>query len=291
MRRGLPLLICLLLCFAVAQPAMAGTIRVLGENDPKPELNQPGTLEVHLINVASADCILLRGGGQTLMVDSGILRNYERITAYLEELGIDRLDAAFGSHPHDDHIGGFVGVLDEVPVGVYLQPRLFEEFKSDIQTKLNAVIARNNIPTMFVENDSSLQLGDAHLWFFQWQNPSATQNNRSMLIRAELGDCSILLTADASGDAQIALSEEWGSAMQADILKFPHHGLTDYKSVFHEAVQPQLATISNVKDKITDVLGQIENQGVEWMLTTKGTIVFVTDGTEWVMWQIPRVVE
>ena len=41
-------------------------------------------LEVHCINVACADCILIRQGDHTLMVDSGNLGEADRIVRYLE---------------------------------------------------------------------------------------------------------------------------------------------------------------------------------------------------------------
>lgn len=287
------LLACLLLLPALAfaeepEPAKAPEIiRYLSAEDAKPELGVDGLLEVHLINVASADCILLRMGQHTVMIDSGRETTWERIAAYLDSLGIESLDYAFGSHPHDDHIGGFVRLLETVPVSAYLQPRMYEQVEIDTADALAAVLKGQGIEAVTVENDTVIPFGDATLTFMQWQDMSASQNNRSMIVRAALGERSILFTADIGANGQKTLAEMYGETLQADILKGPHHGLSEYRRELHDVVLPQLVTFSNIKDKIYEVLRTVEKRGAKWMLTTKGTIVAVTDGETWQVWQAP----
>lgn len=289
MKRAVLILLAMALLAAAACGLADGdVISYLAYDAPLPPLGVEGQLEVHFINVASADCILLRCGSETMLVDSGVLRNYERITAYLRTIGVDRLDYAFGTHPHDDHIGGFIGVLEEVPVGAYLQPRLYEKYESKIQTQLFRVIEGKGIETRMVDNDAVMYLGTAKLTFMQWQNPSAAQNNRSMVLKVEYGERAVLLTADIESLGQKAITGVYGDRLRADIVKMPHHGLTPYTKELHEAAQPSLATFSNVRDKIYDVLRTCEKRGVTWMLVTKGTLVAVTDGAAWRVWQIPR---
>lgn len=252
-------------------------------------LAQPGVLEVHFINVASADCILLRMDGETMLVDGGLYCNYERITAYLDSLGITSLDYVFATHPHDDHIGGLRGVMAEIPVGAFCRPRLYEDYASSDLSKLRKVVEEKQIATQYIENETTMTLGGARLTFYQWQNPRAYENNKSMAVHVSLGDRSVLLSADVEHNGQKALAEAHGSALKADILKMPHHGFGSYTRELHAAVAPQLGTISNIRAKVDNVVSQLEARGVDWVLTTKGTIVAVTDGTGWQLWQIPRV--
>ena len=76
--------------------------------------------------------------------------------------------------------------------------------------------------------------------------------------------------------------------LPADILKMPHHGMASYTLEFHDAVQPKLATISNTRgvETVEEQIGRLEARGVEWMLTTEGTIVCTTDGTQWLIKQL-----
>ncbi len=281
------LLLALALLLA-ALPALAesGMIAYPGKDDPKPALGTDDLLEIHLINVQAADAILLRMGEHTMLIDSGRYRTYERITDYLKTLGIDELEYAFLTHPHDDHIGGFTKILNTVPVGTFLRAPLYDDFKSDLVTKLNKLLATKNIPAQTVDNGTVMSFGGATLTFMQWQKPNAAQNNRSMILKVEYGDRAILLCADIENQAQVALAEEYGNELRADIIKLPHHGLAPYMPELHEAVQASLATISNVKsDKIYDVLRSCEKRGVRWELTTKGTMICATDGTAWQVWR------
>lgn len=290
MRRALLLWICLCLlpCAGYAQEAQAPAVRILSGDEARPALGRDGLLEVHLINVQAADCILLRMGQHTLMIDSGRERTHERIAAYLATLGIESLDYAFASHPHDDHIGGYLRLLQDVPVSAFLHPGLYEQFESEDLDTLWAVLAEKDIPAVVVENETEIPFGGATLTFFQWQSPSAAQNNRSMTLHAALGERAILFASDIGTNGQKALSEQYGARLKADILKAPHHGISEYRKELHAVVQPELVTFSNIKDKIYEVLRTTEKRGAQWMVTTKGTIVAVTDGTGWQVWQIPN---
>lgn len=278
------------LCLPAAARAGDGSpVEILRASAKKPALGDPALLEVHFINVACADSILLRMGENTMLVDSGIHRNHERILTYLDTLGITALDYALGTHPHDDHIGGFQGVLAKVPTGQFLKARRYEGYDSPNARALEAVLAEQAIPVAYVDSGTTMAFGDATLSFYQWQYPEARENNRSLVIKVTYGERTVLLSADIENNGQRGLAEAHGTALAADILKMPHHGLAPCVPELHAVVQPALATVSNIKDKVYDVLRTCEKRGVEWMLTTKGAIVAITDGGDaWQVWQIPQ---
>ncbi len=278
---ALLLLVCLLPGLSLAE----GCITYLGSDDARPALGRDDLLEVHLINVQAADCILLRMGELTMLIDSGRAATYERVTKYLSDLGIEKLDYAFATHPHDDHIGGYLKILKEVPCDLFMQPYRYEDYKGTEAKQLAKLLTEKNIPLEMVPNDTIMQFGGATLTFMQWQYGGARENNRSMIVKVQYGDRSILLSADTENNAQRGLAEEYGDKLKADILKMPHHGLATYMLEYHNVVQPELSTFSNVKAKIYDVLRSCEKRGVKWMLTTKGTITCVTDGAIWTVWQ------
>ena len=112
-------------------------------------------------------------------------------------------------------------------------------------------------------------------------------NNRSMVMKATLGERAVLFAADIENAAQKALAESYEDALKADILKMPHHGLAAYMREFHRAVLPELVTFSNGKARIKNSITLVEQRGLDWLLTTRGTIVAVTDGETWTVWQEP----
>ncbi|HIQ62544.1 MAG: MBL fold metallo-hydrolase [Christensenellales bacterium] len=250
-------------------------------------------LEVHCINVACADCILIRQGDHTLMVDSGNLGEADRIVRYLELLGIDRLEYAMETHPHSDHIQGYQEVLRAVDVGTYLRPALFEDYTSADLEALNALLEEKGIPIRTLRHGDTIPFGGAEITCYQWENPEATVNNRSMLLHIRQGERAVLLAADVKNHAQRALAEALGERLRADILKMPHHGLAKFEQAFHDAVQPSLALITNVRgnEAVEQEIKRLETYGVEWMLVTKGNLVAVTDGDSWRIEQTLRPAE
>ncbi len=245
-------------------------------------------LEVYFLNVGSSDSILLRVGPETMLVDSGLELHHQRITDFLASLGITELTYVFGTHPHNDHIGGFPAIFYEIPVGSYLQPPLFDDVNDSWTRKLTASLKEHLIPVRTVKSGETLSLGNAKLTFYQWQKADAMINNRSMILRVQLGQRSLLLAADVEGVGQKALALQWGQALQADLLKYPHHGLTGLDVTFLQAVSPALVTVSNTQASIPTALRKLRHDRIPYLLTPQGTVVAVTDGYQWQVWQLPK---
>lgn len=288
MKRVLAFLLIIFMFIPVAI-ADESAIQYLSSSSTYPALARDGLLEVHLIDVEAADCILLRMGTEAILIDSGRERNFERILTYLRSIGVEELSYVIATHPHDDHIGGFIGVLDVIPIGAYYKAPLYEKFESSIQKKLQKVLKKKQITEQYVTNGQQMVFGSATLTFIQYQNAKSSQNNRSMMIKVQYGNRTILLSADVEGNAQKALAAEYGDALRADILKMPHHGIGTYQKVFHDAVRPSFGTISNFKKSIQSTIDDMERRGMKWNLTTRGTIVMVTDGLIWQVWQLPNI--
>lgn len=287
MKRVLVLFLCICMFCPIAL-ADESDIQYLTSPSDYPTLALDGLLEVHLIDVEAADSILLRMGTEAVLIDSGRERNYERILTYFQSIGVSELKYVIATHPHDDHIGGFIGVLDVIPTSVYYKAPLYEQFESVIQKKLQKVLKEKQIPEQYVTNGQQMTLGGATLTFYQYQNAKSSQNNRSMVIKVQYGQRSILLSADVEGNAQKALAAEYGDALRADILKMPHHGIGTYQKSFHDAVQASLGTVSNFKNSAQKTIDVMVKRGMKWKLTTRGTIVMVTDGILWDVWQLPN---
>lgn len=294
MRRLHVSVVLVLLCLFFCLPGMAeepmSVIRYHADAQSAPPLNMPGQLEVHLINVKSADCILLRMDGMNILVDCGNLSEAGRVLDYLASLDIHRLDYAFASHFHEDHIGGYLDVLPYIDVDCFLYSDTMQ--KGDINKTAKALFTlldERNIPVQLLSSGDTLRLGNAQLNFYAWGKVSATQNERSMISVVSLGNRSILLAADVENNAQKSLAEIHGDALSADILKLPHHGLASYMREFHAVIRPELATASNIKYSIQPTLDLAKARGINCMLTTKGSIVAVTDGHMWDLWQLPRI--
>ena len=70
------------------------------------EVNLSGELKLHMIDVGQADCFLFIQGDKAALVDCGTRTTGKEAVKYIKGLGITKLDYVFGTHPHDDHMGG-----------------------------------------------------------------------------------------------------------------------------------------------------------------------------------------
>lgn len=68
------------------------------------------TLLVHFIDVGQADSILLEYGGKFLLIDGGNREDGELVVSYLEQQGVQELEAVVCTHAHEDHVGGLPSV-------------------------------------------------------------------------------------------------------------------------------------------------------------------------------------
>lgn len=75
-----------------------------------------GNLRVHFIDVGQGDSILIQTpSGITALIDGG---NQDGMAlAYLQRQGISQIDVMIATHPHADHIGGLIEVMNAMPVG------------------------------------------------------------------------------------------------------------------------------------------------------------------------------
>ena len=76
-------------------------------------------LEIVFPRVYSSDCAIIRFGDETMMIDASTLNKKmkARIKTAIQSMGVDHINVAFNSHPHDDHIDGFPTVDSYAPIG------------------------------------------------------------------------------------------------------------------------------------------------------------------------------
>lgn len=68
--------------------------------------------------IGSADCIIIVDHGVVTMIDTGteIESSTTKIVNYVKDLGIEKIDHLFLSHPHNDHVGGVPAICDNFDI-------------------------------------------------------------------------------------------------------------------------------------------------------------------------------
>lgn len=147
------------------------------------------------------------------------------IAPFLKSKGIRRLDTIVYSHPQEDHIGGFLSVMDEFRVERILSNgrpytsslyRSFWEKAQDKKIKSDVVGSTDEIGT-FPETRIRI------LHPPKDASPSVNVNEDSLVIQVQHGENRFLLTGDIEDKGLEKLLIEQND-LRSDVLKFPHHG-------------------------------------------------------------------
>jgi beta-lactamase superfamily II metal-dependent hydrolase len=102
-------------------------------------------LRVHFLDVGQGDsALILFPNGAAMLIDGGERSEGPRVAGYLESLGLTSLDVVVATHPHSDHIGGLITVLERFKVGLVVDSGQINPTKT-FEDYLNT-IDRRNIP-------------------------------------------------------------------------------------------------------------------------------------------------
>lgn len=236
-------------------------------------------LSIHYLDVDHGDAIVLQSGGESMLIDGGKTSNSEKLMDYLQnKLGVERLAAVIATHPHDDHVGGLIAVLENIPVERLYCPvtsyeeRPFPEFVMMAEAK--------GLALRFPETGESFLLGEAEVRLFPPQQAHKNANNLSIITRVEYKGKGFLFMGDAKLEAEEDLLAS-DFVVQASGLKVGHHGYArSTGDALLEAVKPDYAVISveaggayqNTKEKL-------ESLGIAVYVTgEKGDIEVRWDG-------------
>jgi len=253
-----------------------------------------GLLRVTFIDVGQGDSAWLNTPeGWDILIDGGTQSHGPGLVTYLQDQGVTDIEVLILSHPHADHVGGLVTVLENMEVDQALTNcQLY--FGSTYQTFLS-ILTSKGISTDCVRDGDTLSWGT--VVSATVANPpdplmsgtGSDVNNNSVVLRVTYGSIDFLFTGDVESEAEEATLGR-GPTLEAEVLKVAHHG-SNYSSTeaFLSEVAPEQAVISVGASNpyghpAAQTLGRLANVGATIYRTdTQGTIVIETDGsTYWI---------
>ena len=250
-------------------------------------------LSVHFIDVGQGDAILLDAGSFECLIDGG--DGKADITNYLKDYVDGNIELVVATHPHADHIGGLISVLDEFNVGgIWLNgdtstSKTYDDFMGRVNSEDNAVV--NVVDQSWNDSwdlcDYFKPNSTCHLEF-DILNPSDTlfndTNDNSIVILATWGNVSFLFTGDAEQEAESSMISA-GVLKDVDILKVGHHASrTATSQPFLDIVKPEVAIyMAGVGNTYghphAETITKLNDIGAEIYGTdVNGTITVTTDG-------------
>jgi beta-lactamase superfamily II metal-dependent hydrolase len=201
---------------------------------------------VHFIDVGQGDSMLIIApNGASMLIDGGEPSEGLKVVSYAKSLGITVFNTVVCTHPHSDHLGGLITVLQQMTVlqvldsGQVSATQTFKEYMN--------VIRQKNIPFKVVKHgdavnlDPSIQVEVLSPPPQYFTGTRSDPNANSIVLKVTYMQISFLFAADAEAETEAYLNR---FNIDCDVLKVPHHG-SKYSSspAFLQSVSPLIGVI------------------------------------------------
>jgi competence protein ComEC len=181
--------------------------------------NHEGAVQVHVLDVGQGDAILVRASDDRwFLVDAGPRSarwdaGRRVVVPFLRRHGIRSLEAVLVSHGDADHLGGVAAVLEEVEVGVVVEPgqplgtSLYLDYLSTVDRYgLDLRIGRAG-DSLIVDSLTIAVLHPTSAWVTGEFEP----NENSLVLHLRFGCFDLLLTGDIGHRVERELLARAGS--------------------------------------------------------------------------------
>lgn len=263
-----------------------------------------GELKVTFLDCGQGDAAVIKTpSGKVYLIDTGPTEREhggefeagtDVIIPFLRSENIRKIDGIVLTHPHLDHIGGTLSIMNTFQVTEVFDPGW--EYSSTFYQRILETIQRKKIKFTVVKEDMKLSW-DPHLKveaygprdeIYADVPEKENTNNRSIVLKITYKKVSFFLSGDAELEAEDHMVSRYGGELESTILKAPHHGSrTSSINSFLEAVNPEVIVIScgrrnRFKHPHPTVLARFESMGFKYYRTdTDGTIQVTTDGNRY----------
>lgn len=229
--------------------------------------------ELVFVDVGQGDCLHLRTQeGLNVLVDGGGSPNFnvgEKILLpYLLKNGVNKIDAAFVTHLHEDH---FSGIAYLAKIG-FIRHLYTYEGNQALEGEILSLTGLQKNQLSYVGKGDTVRIGnelrievlspDKHSKedYQEMQNQDTDENESSLVLKIWHGSVSCLMTGDIDekGEEKVMDRNPSPNSLEADILKVAHHGSRFSTSEnFLKRVSPSVSVIQVGKNTFGHPTGQV----------------------------------
>lgn len=261
------------------------------KNDtPNNEIFSISDLCIDFLDVGSADCALIHNDKNLIMIDAGLINSNISIPDYIKneifnKRNIKKIDLIVLTHPHADHYGQMVKVLDKFETCKFITSKSPVDKTDNLgYEKLINKLKEKHIKIEYAKPKTSFNIGDIKIDILgPIRKDEKNINNNSVVLKLEYNGISILFTGDAEKEEETDLIKS-GQNLKSHILKSPHHGSSTSSSFkFLKEVSPEQCIVSTHDKKNNfyphhKVVNSLNALGIPYIRTQdKGTIRVVID--------------
>lgn len=201
---------------------------------------------VYFIDTGQSDAVLIKQRENAVLVDTGDVDNQGEIVSFLHSKDVKRLDALVISHPHSDHIGSAMAVLDNFSVKQLYMPEISYTLEDDtvFVAETLKLASEKGVAFTPAKRGTEFKIGEMDFRIISPDRKYDAVNDYSLVVRMEYKGKSFLFCGDIEENAQndIYESEEM---ISSDVIKMPHHGAyNEGIEDFIFKIQPRYAVIT-----------------------------------------------
>ena len=249
-------------------------------------------LTVTIFDVGQGDAALIETpNGKHVLVDAGIWSpGYDSgqsiLLPHLSEAGIDKLDAVILSHPHADHIGGILSLIEGIEIETIFNSGY--EYDSNLYQNYLSLAESRKIKVESVQAGDLLNIDPSLLFLVlgpEGEQFSNDPNQHSVVLNMIYGESEFLFTGDAGEDQEERLVENYGDLLDTDFLKVGHHGSRTSSGVrVLNEITPEIAVVSlaernRFRHPHQEAIQRLQETGKELFFTSRDkALVFRSDG-------------
>lgn len=196
--------------------------------------------------------VIRTDGGKIVVVDGGWVQESGYMRGFLAALG-NSVHAWFISHPHDDHAGVLMDILQDphdlkidTLYQTSLDPGWYYTVEMDyisFSDSYYASVRESGIKSVEVELGMNITIDGVTFEVLGIRNPELTENaynDQSMVVRVSDATKSVLFLGDLGFEGgKKLLAGEYSSRLKADYVQMAHHGQNGVDEDVYQAIAPK----------------------------------------------------
>ncbi len=202
---------------------------------------------IKVFNVGYGDAVFFQADGFKVLIDSGEREQAEKLLQFFHEKQIDRIQLGVITHPHKNHFGGFLDLLEKVKFD-----RLIINGDMNGEEGFGALMEQikiRKIPFVTVKRGDFISNlpPEMTIAVLHPDKLEYSTNGNSIVLWITYKTRKILLTADIEPLQQDDILIHFPEVLNADLVQIPHHG-GELSRNFIEAFRDKTVFVSTGKN-------------------------------------------